>query len=94
MEVHVKLSDTDYGVINSECLPDYMNPTYGDVFVFSADDTLPTRTLTVHPHGNQSCEGCFFDDKDLCPWDPEAGDPLCDIYDCRFTELDKIMEEV
>lgn len=29
-----------------------------------------------------------------CPWDPDSGEYLCDVYKCYFRDIDKVMEDL
>lgn len=81
-------------VCNSDRLPEYTEPVYGDLFVFHWEDGKHVNTITARPHINTYCEGCVFDATHECPWEPVSGEPLCDIYECKFNGLDKFMEEI
>lgn len=85
--------------LNSECkvtntydLPD--DSPVGHIFSFRFADGETIHTVCAVSEGLTPCDKCLFDNKDECPWDSDAGEYVCDVYDCIFKELDKILENL
>ena len=85
--------------LNSECtvtnindLPD--DSPVGHIFSFHFSNGENKHTVCIEQEWPTPCIGCLFGNKDECPWDPDAGEILCETYDCAFKSIDKVMEDL
>lgn len=85
--------------LNNECivtniydLPD--NSPVGHIFSFHFANGEVVHTVCATQEWPYPCTKCLFDNKDECPWAPDAGEFVCEVYNCVFKELDKVLENL
>lgn len=79
-----ELPDTDYIVGKSISFRIDQDP--GRVY-----NTVVSATFS----SAEPCKRCVFSSlDDECPWDPESGEVLCNIFDCAFVDPDTLLEDL
>ena len=85
--------DINHSVMNTNDLPDDISE--GHIFSFHYSDGFVLDTVCIVDDDPNPCPSCAYYHKyGNCPYDPDAGEYVCDVYKCAFKELDKILENL
>lgn len=85
-------------VVNYDDLPE--DDIDGAVWEFRIDqDPIRQYTVVTVPMDadDSTCSGCPFQatEEDICPYDPDSGDYVCQLYGpYKFKLIDDILEEL
>lgn len=91
MKYDVNLNE-DLIVTNIYDLPD--DSPVGHIFSFKFTDGSVKHAQCTESNGPFPCADCVFRNNTTCPWDPDAGEDLCSVYDCVFKSIEKVMENL